>query len=82
MRSTVDTGEVCTIRELAERWEKYFGILFGGLSTENDRLEKWGIPPVDRHDLTMNAQALAVQLEQSGYAQRYADGVVLVQVKQ
>ncbi|MCB0172372.1 MAG: hypothetical protein KDJ97_17640 [Anaerolineae bacterium] len=82
VRSTVDTGEVCTIRELAERWEKYFGILFGGLSTENDRLEKWGIPPVDRHDLTMNAQALAVQLEQSGYAQRYADGVVLVQVKQ
>ena len=82
VRATIPVGEEWTIKELAEYWYEQFGILFGGLGNENQKLAEWEITPVDVNELRRNQQALAQQLELSGYAQSYADGVVSVKVEQ
>ena len=81
VRATIPVGEEWTIRELAKKWYDQFGVLFGGLGNENQELAKWEIAPVDVNELQRNKQALAQQLELSGYAQSYADGVVSVRVE-
>lgn len=80
VRATVPAGEEWTSKELAQEWYKRFGLLFGGLGYENEILPAWGVPPVDLSELAANVRQLEQQLELSGYAQRYADGVVLIRV--
>lgn len=80
VRSTIPIGEEWTINELAVHWFDQFGILFGGLGDENQKLAAWDIAPVDVNELKRNQQTLSQQLELSGYAQSYADGVVSVRV--
>jgi len=80
VRATLPIGETWTLSELAEAWRNQFGILCGVLGDENDNLRQWNISPVNRSELHHNAEALIDILEQSGYAKRYADGVVLVSV--
>jgi len=81
VRATVPLGEEWTIKQLATHWYEQFGLLFGGLGDENQEIAKWEIAPVDVNELRRNQQALARQLELSGYAQSYADGVVSVRVE-
>lgn len=81
VRATVPVGEQLTIAQLAEKWWAHFGILFGGLGKENELLNVWGITSVDTSELARNRRALVEQLELSGYAKSYADGVVLVRVE-
>ena len=81
IRATIPKDETWTLTEVAEYWAENYGILFGGLGDENSRLQAWGIVPVDRDELAANVNALAILLEMSGYARRYADGVVLVKVE-
>lgn len=82
VRASVPRGAQWTIQELAHHWVDHFGILFGALGNENERLATWGISGVDGATLNANVDALAKMLEMSGYARRYADGVVLVEVKE
>lgn len=81
IRATIPIGKTWTLVELADHWAKNYGILFGGLGDENNRLQEWGITAVDRDELTANVNTLAILLEMSGYARRYADGVVLITVE-
>lgn len=81
VRAIIPVGEEWPLKKLAEYWYKQFGILFGGLGNENAKLAKWEITPVDVNELKQNRDALALQLEVSGYAQSYADGVVVVRVE-
>ncbi len=82
VRATIPVGEEpWSIQKLALYWYDQFGILFGGLGDENQKLAEWEIAPIDVNELKRNEQSLAQQLELSGYAQSYADGVVLVSVK-
>lgn len=81
VRAVIPVGEEWTIKQLAEYWHEQFGILFGGLGNENQKLAEWEITPVDVNELKQNQQALARQLELSGYAQSYADGIVSVRVE-
>lgn len=80
VRSSIPRGEVWSLHQLAEHWAANFGILVGVLGDENERLQNWGVQTVDRGELLANTNALAELLESSGYARRYADGVVLVSV--
>ncbi len=80
VRSTIPAGEEWTINQLADTWYDCFGILFGGLGNENEILGTWGVPPIDLNELAYNVRQLEQQLELSGYAQRYADGVVLIRI--
>lgn len=81
IRASIPIGEEWTIKKLANYWHEQFGILFGGLGNENQELAEWDISPVDVNELKRNEQALAQQLELSGYAQSYADGVVSIRVE-
>ena len=80
LRATIPKGETWPLRQVGEWWASRYGIFFGILGDENDHLASWGIPPVNGTEFSVNAAALAELLEQSGYARRYADGVVLVTV--
>lgn len=82
VRASIPGGTTWTLVELARYWAEEYGILFGALGDENRRLADWGIRSVDRNELARNVDALAEILEMSGYARRYADGVVLVSVDQ
>ena len=81
VRATLPVGQEWTIKELAQAWFDDFGLLFGGLGNENEILADWGAPPIDHSELATNVRQLEQQLELSGYAQRYADGVVLIRVE-
>jgi hypothetical protein len=81
VRATIPPQEQWTIDELARYWAKHYGLLFGALGDENIRLAEWGINVIDGSSLLDNTEALATILELSGYARRYADGVVLVSVR-
>ncbi len=81
VRSSVPPKEQWTIDKLARYWADQYGLLFGALGDENDRLASWGIRTVDGSNLYDNVDKLATVLEMSGYAQRYADGVVVVSVR-
>jgi hypothetical protein len=80
VRSIVPQGDTWPLRELARQWADRFGIFCGVLGDENDSLQQWDISLVDRAELAANEAALTDMLTQSGYARRYADGVVLVHV--
>jgi hypothetical protein len=82
VRASVPKGESWSINKLAEYWSTQYGILFGALGNENEQLARWGISAVDGSELRTNADHVATTLEWSGYARRYADGVVLVTVKE
>lgn len=81
VRATLPLEQEWTIKELAQAWSDRFGLLFGGLGNENEILADWGVPPIDHSELAANVRQLEQQLELSGYAQRYADGVVLIRVE-
>ena len=81
VRCSIPLNETMTLSELAHYWADSFGIFCGGLGNENDRLSSLGIT-VDQSEWLENTNALAELLELSGYARRYADGVVLVSVEQ
>ena len=81
VRASIPVGEEWNIKELAKYWYEEFGILFGGLGDENQKLAEWEIAPIDVNELKRNEQSLAQQLELSGYAQSYADGIVSVSVE-
>jgi hypothetical protein len=80
VRSSIPSNETWTLPELSRYWADEFGILFGALGDENDRLKPLGIF-VDQGEWLVNTNALAELLELSGYARRYADGVVLISVE-
>jgi hypothetical protein len=80
IRATLPAGTTCTLYELAELWAKSFGIWTGALGNENERLEPFSLE-ADPFEWRKNAEALAEILETSGYARRYADGVVTVSVR-
>ncbi len=82
VRASVPPGQQWTINELAAYWADNYGLLFGALGNENDTLANWGISLVNGSELYENINALADILEMSGYARRYADGVVLVSVRE
>src|SRR5581483_2585306 len=82
IRATIPPQEQWTIGELANHWANHYGLLFGALGDENSRLAEWGINAIDGSSLYDNTDALTTILELSGYAQRYADGVVLVSVRE
>jgi hypothetical protein len=82
VRASIPKGELWTINKLADHWSTQYGILFGALGNENEQLAVWGISAVDGSELRANADRVALLLEWSGYARRYADGVVLVTVKE
>src|SRR5712692_2920522 len=82
VRATIPPQEQWTIDELAQYWANHYGLLFGALGDENARLAEWGINAIDGSGLYDNTDALATILELSGYARRYADGVILVSVRE
>lgn len=82
IRATIPPGEQWTIDELANYWSGHYGLLFGALGNENDQLMNWGVNVIDGSSLYDNTEALTAILEMSGYARRYADGVVFVSVKE
>ena len=82
VRASVPKDVPWTINKLAEHWSTQYGILFGAVGNENEQLATWGISAVDGAELRANADRVATLLEWSGYARRYADGVVLVTVKE
>ncbi len=81
VRASISQGTEMPLADLAEEWHQHYGILFGALGNENEILEEWDIHAVDREEYSANVDALARLLEMSGYARRYADGVVIVEVK-
>jgi hypothetical protein len=81
VRSSIPLNETWTLSKLARHWADSFGILCGALGDENDHLRSLGIF-VDQEEWLENTNALAELLELSGYARRYADGVVLVSIEQ
>ncbi len=81
VRSSIPPNETWTLSDLARYWADSFGILCGVLGDENERLNPLGIF-VDQGEWLANTDALAEILELSGYARRYADGVVLISVQQ
>jgi len=82
VRATIPPKEQWTIDRLANYWAYHYGMLFGVLGDENERLAEWGISAIDGSELYNNTDTLATILELSGYARRYADGVVLVSVRE
>lgn len=82
IRATIPPQELWTIGKLANHWANHYGLLFGALGEENTRLAEWGINAIDGSSLYDNTEALTTILEMSGYARRYADGVVLVSVRE
>jgi len=82
VRASIPPKEQWTIDKLALYWANHYGLLFGVLGDENNRLAEWGISAVDGSRLYDNVDTLATTLEMSGYAQRYADGVVVVSVRE
>ncbi len=81
VRASVLPGEQWPLEQLASFWANEYGLLVGALGDDNTRLAAWGISAVDGVELAENVDALALTLELSGYARRYADGVVLVNVR-
>jgi hypothetical protein len=82
VRATIPPQEQWTIDELAHYWADHYGLLFGALGDENARLAEWGINAIDGSSLYENTDALATTLELSGYARRYADGVIFISVRE
>lgn len=82
IRATIPSQEQWTIDKLAQYWANHYGLLFGALGDENALLAEWGIDAIDGSSLYENTDALATILELSGYARRYADGVILVSVRE
>lgn len=80
VRASLPVGELWTLPDLAHYWVDQYGVLFGALGDENERLATWGIESVAGDEYQLNVNRLVDLLEMSGYARRYADGVVLVQV--
>lgn len=81
VRSCIPSDETWSLSELAHYWADSFGIFFGALGDENDRLNSLGVI-VDQEEWLSNTNAFAEILELSGYARRYADGVVLISLQQ
>ncbi len=82
VRASLAPQQTIKLYELAKYWADTYGLLFGAIGDENDRLAKWGISAVNGTDFKKNADSLAELLENIGYARRYADGVVIVAVKE
>jgi hypothetical protein len=81
VRSSIPPGETWTLHKLAAHWANSYGILCGVLGDENQRLNSLGVY-VDQGEWLDNMNSMAELLELSGYARRYADGVVLITVEQ
>ncbi len=81
VRSSIPPGETWTLHKLAKHWADSYGILCGVLGDENERINSLGVF-VDQGEWLDNMNAMAEILELSGYARRYADGVVLITVEQ
>lgn len=81
VRSTIPLGETWTLNTLAKHWADEYGILCGALGDENERINSLGVF-VDQGEWLDNMNSMAEILELSGYARRYADGVVLITVEQ
>jgi hypothetical protein len=79
VRASIPPGQIWTLPKLAQHWADSFGIFCGALGDENNRIQSLGVS-VDQGEWLTNTNALAEMLELSGYARRYADGVVLVSV--
>ncbi len=82
VRASVPLDEEWTLQQLAQHWADQYGILFGALGNENQRLAEWGISAVAGNEYLTNIERLVDILEWCGYARRYADGVVLVSVQE
>lgn len=82
VRATVPPNEEWPLDELADYWAEQYGLLFGALGDENDRLNSWNISSIDGTELQKNVDGLVETLASSGYAHRYADGVVLISGRQ
>ena len=80
VRASLPVGETWPLPDLAHYWAERYGILLGALGDENERLARRGIEAVAGDEYQRNVSRLVDLLEMSGYALRYADGVVLVQV--
>jgi hypothetical protein len=81
VRSSIPPGETWTLNKLAKHWADSYGILCGALGDENERINPLGVF-VDQGEWLDNMNAMAELLELSGYARRYADGVVLITLEQ
>jgi hypothetical protein len=81
VRASVPLDQEYTLQELAKDWAEKYGILFGALGDENQRLAHWGISAVAGDEYLTNIDRLVDVLEWCGYARRYADGVILVSVQ-
>jgi len=81
VRASVPPETEWKLQDLAAHWADRYGILFGVLGDENQRLAEWGISAVAGNEYQTNTDRLVDVLEWCGYARRYADGVVLVSVQ-
>ncbi|NTV99784.1 MAG: hypothetical protein HGA19_00595 [Oscillochloris sp.] len=82
VRASVPPQEEWKLTDLASYWVNQYGFLFGALGDENDYLSNWNISSIDGAELQKNADAFVEILALSGYAHRYADGVVLISGRQ
>lgn len=82
VRASMPPKKTWKLSELASYWAKEYGLLFGALGDENEQLQQKDISAVAGNALRSNAERLADMLISTGYAKRYADGVVLVTVQE
>jgi hypothetical protein len=79
LASVLPEGEMTYQRFLDEFYQRY-GLLTGGRSNDSAVLMAHGIGTATVQDLRANSQNFRQQLLSLGWARRYADGVLMVQV--
>jgi hypothetical protein len=79
LASVLPEGVMTYKRFLDEFYQRY-GLLIGGRSDDSDLLMAHGIGTATVQDLRVNSQNFRQQLLSLGWARRYADGVLMVQV--
>lgn len=82
VRASIPPAEEWSLEQLADYWAEQYGLLFGAIGRENDYLDTWNISTIDGAELQKNMDAFVETLTLSGYAHRYADGVVLISGRQ
>lgn len=82
VRASIPPNEEWPLEQLADYWSEQYGLLFGALGNENDYLSAWNISTIDGAEAQRNVDAFVELLALSGYAHRYADGVVLISGRQ
>jgi hypothetical protein len=79
LASVLPEGEMTYLQFLDQCYERY-GLLIGGRSDDSAELMAQGIGTATVQDLRLNSQNFRQQLLSLGWARRYADGVLMVQV--